>query len=289
MSAHSLSPLIALVDDDLPFLNETAARIQSLGFRAAIWFRPRLAFRFLRRALPDAVLLDLDMPYESGYQILDKLRSCSRTARIPVLLLTWRDEQDARIEGFERGLDDFLAKPFHSAELRLRLEAVLRRHRESAAEQSGAGFARLAAGRKFQGRIYALRRAPGLATDQRLFANLAHRLRDRLARVAPGGLAAVEAGLLDENWILFAPPVLPAAAETLLREIMARDLALADRLAARLPRVGFSAGADGLLHPSRSGGFRVYETRLSGELSGEAICGVLDEWPTRTRYCTADL
>lgn len=289
MSASSLPPLIALVDDDLPFLSETAARIETLGFRAAIWFRPRLAFRFLRRALPDAVLLDLDMPYESGYQILDKLRSCSRTARIPVLLLTWRDEQEARIEGFERGLDDFLAKPFHSAELRLRLEAVLRRHRESAAEQSGAGFASLAAGRKFRGRVYALRRAAGLASGERLFANLAHRIRDRLARVAPGGLAAVGAGVLDDTWIFLCPPELPAAAETLVREIIARDLALADRLAMRLPRIGYTAGADGLLRPATPGGFRLYETRLSGELSAEAICAVLEEWPARTRYCNADL
>lgn len=289
VSGHSLPPLIALVDDDLPFLSETAARIQTLGFRPAIWFRPRLAFRFLRRALPDAVLLDLDMPYESGYQILDKLRSCSRTARIPVLLLTWRDEQDARIEGFERGLDDFLAKPFHSAELRLRLEAVLQRHRESAAEQSGAGFAPLAPGRKFQGRIYALRRAAGLASGERLFANLAHRVRDRLARVAPGGLAAVGAGLLDENWIFLTPPELPAAAEALVQEIIARDLTLADRLAARLPRVGFTAGADGLLRAARSDGFRAYAARLSGELSAEAIRSVLEEWPARTRFCTADL
>jgi DNA-binding response OmpR family regulator len=275
-------PLIALVDDDLPFLTETAARIQNLGFRAAIWFRPRLAFRFLRRALPDAVLLDLDMPYESGYQVLDKLRSCSLTARIPVLLLTWRDEQDARIEGFERGLDDFLAKPFHSAELRLRLEAVLRRHRESAAAQSGLGFAQLDPARKLHGRVFALRRAPGSAADARLFSNLAHRMRDRLARVAPGGLAAVEAGALGEDWIFFAPRDLPPAAEPLLREVFARDLALADRLATR-------PGADGFLRPASPAGFRAFEARLSGAMLGTAIRSVLEEWPARTRFSTADL
>lgn len=286
---HLPPPLIALVDDDLPFLTETAARIQSLGFRAAIWFRPRLAFRFLRRALPDAVLLDLDMPYESGYQVLDKLRSCSLTARIPVLLLTWRDEQAARIEGFERGLDDFLAKPFHSAELRLRLEAVLRRHRESAAEQSALGFAPLAAARKFQGRVFALRRAPGLSSDSQLFANLAHRLRDRLARLAPGGLAAVEAGALGEDWIFFLPQDLRPAAEALAREIFARDLALADRLALRLPRAGFTPGTDGLLRPLAPGGFRAYEARLSSELSAEAIRSVLEEWPANAGFVTADL
>lgn len=130
---------VALVDDDVEFLDDTAAVLRAGGCETFACHRPHLAFRFLRRLEPDAVLLDLDMPGRSGFQVLMQLRASRRTAQLPVLLLTAHDTPAARVEGFETGLDDFVTKPFFGRELLFRLEAVVRRHRESVQRRSVIG------------------------------------------------------------------------------------------------------------------------------------------------------
>jgi two-component system copper resistance phosphate regulon response regulator CusR len=65
------------------------------------------------------------VPGGSGYTVLDRLRETHR--HVPVLILTARDEVQDRVEGLERGADDYLVKPFAFAELLARLRAVLRR------------------------------------------------------------------------------------------------------------------------------------------------------------------
>lgn len=73
----------------------------------------------------DAAVLDLAVPGGSGYDVLAELRGLERG--VPVLLLTARDSVQDRVEGLERGADDYLVKPFAFAELLARLRALLRR------------------------------------------------------------------------------------------------------------------------------------------------------------------
>jgi len=73
----------------------------------------------------DAAILDLGVPGGSGYDVLAALRKSDPGA--PVLILTARDAVDDRVEGLERGADDYLVKPFAFAELVARLRALLRR------------------------------------------------------------------------------------------------------------------------------------------------------------------
>ena len=70
----------------------------------------------------DLIILDVMMPGESGTDLLSDLR---RTSRVPVLMLTAMAEPSDRIEGLERGADDYLAKPFEPRELLLRIRNVL--------------------------------------------------------------------------------------------------------------------------------------------------------------------
>jgi DNA-binding response OmpR family regulator len=77
------------------------------------------AYRF------DAAILDLMVPGGSGYEVLAELRARGRD--VPCLILTARDAVDERVEGLERGADDYLVKPFAFAELLARLRALLRR------------------------------------------------------------------------------------------------------------------------------------------------------------------
>ncbi|MBI4005500.1 MAG: response regulator [Gammaproteobacteria bacterium] len=73
----------------------------------------------------DAVILDLNLPGQSGLDILSKLRNSSKT--LPVLILTARDTLDNKIEGLDHGADDYMVKPFDLDELAARLRALIRR------------------------------------------------------------------------------------------------------------------------------------------------------------------
>lgn len=73
----------------------------------------------------DAAILDLMVPGGTGYDVLCDLRAGERP--VPVLILTARDTLEERVEGLERGADDYLVKPFAFAELLARLRALLRR------------------------------------------------------------------------------------------------------------------------------------------------------------------
>lgn len=79
----------------------------------------------------DCVILDIMLPGMDGLTVLERLRADG--VETPILMLTAKDTIDNKIEGFRKGADDYLVKPFHREELLLRLEAILRR-------TGGAGF-----------------------------------------------------------------------------------------------------------------------------------------------------
>ncbi|MFZ5625180.1 MAG: ATPase, T2SS/T4P/T4SS family [Gemmatimonadota bacterium] len=78
---------------------------------------------------PDVVILDLNLPGVDGYTVLSKMRSHPSTARIPVIVLTAKGDEDNEVRVFELGADDFLTKPFRARALSARLDALLARRR----------------------------------------------------------------------------------------------------------------------------------------------------------------
>src|SRR5207237_9530588 len=74
---------------------------------------------------PDAIVLDLLMPNVDGLETARRLRGTGN--RTPILMLTARDEVEARVAGLDAGADDYVVKPFALAELLARLRALLRR------------------------------------------------------------------------------------------------------------------------------------------------------------------
>ena len=119
---------ILIVEDD-PMIGSSLMRGLTDEGYTADWVRDGLAAEaVLRDRLGEfqLALLDWGLPHKSGIEVLRALRAGGNN--IPVLILTARDSLADRVEGLDRGADDFLVKPFEFAELKARMRALLRRH-----------------------------------------------------------------------------------------------------------------------------------------------------------------
>jgi PAS domain S-box-containing protein len=95
------------------------------------------ALTLINEALPDLVLSDMMMPVMDGKAMLEKIRSDQATENLPVIFLSARAGEEARIDGLEAGADDYLVKPFSAAELltKVRAQIKINKARGLAAEQ----------------------------------------------------------------------------------------------------------------------------------------------------------
>ncbi len=108
------------------------------------------ALEAARARRPDLVLTDVMMPRLDGFGLLEALRSDAQTKTVPVIMLSARAGEEARIEGLARGADDYLIKPFSARELlgRIRSQLELHRLREQAANEREQLLAREKAARR---------------------------------------------------------------------------------------------------------------------------------------------
>ena len=118
------TPHILVVDDDTRLRDLLRKYLRDNGFRVTTAATADEAYRKLGGLEFDLLVVDVMMPGQNGLDFTAKLR---RESAVPILLLTAMGEPESRIEGFERGADDYLAKPFEPRELVLRIEAILRR------------------------------------------------------------------------------------------------------------------------------------------------------------------
>ena len=95
----------------------------------------RAALPELIRAVPDLVILDVNMPGMSGWELCAILRRQTNTRGVPILFLTGRQELKDRITAMQLGGSDFLAKPFGADELRRKVRAVFEREPDETTEE----------------------------------------------------------------------------------------------------------------------------------------------------------
>ncbi|MEW5980913.1 MAG: response regulator transcription factor [Acidobacteriota bacterium] len=85
------------------------------------------ALRSVSVAVPDLVILDLNLPTTSGFEVCRQLRGRPDTSHVPIIVLTARTSESDRVRGLDLGADDYVTKPFSLRELSARVRAVLRR------------------------------------------------------------------------------------------------------------------------------------------------------------------
>src|SRR3989339_1188657 len=89
---------------------------------------------------PDLIILDVNMPKLSGFEVLEKIRENGSTCLTPVIMLTSQAKTKDRITGIKLGADEYLNKPFEPFEIVARVEGLLKRTRESLAAKPLTGF-----------------------------------------------------------------------------------------------------------------------------------------------------
>lgn len=131
-----------LVIEDDPELNRQL--VEALGDAGYAVDRAYdgLEGQFLGETEPyDAIVLDIGLPKLDGISVLESWRRAGKTT--PVLILTARDRWSDKVQGFDAGADDYVAKPFHMEEVLARLRALLRRATGHASSEMSCGAVRL--------------------------------------------------------------------------------------------------------------------------------------------------
>jgi CheY-like chemotaxis protein len=118
---------VLLVDDEDQLRRVMRDLLEREGYRVAEAQNGIEALDQVDRHAPDIVVLDLNLPGLDGYGVLSHLRSRPATAKIPVVVLTARGDEDNEVRVLELGADDFLSKPFRARALSARLKTILGR------------------------------------------------------------------------------------------------------------------------------------------------------------------
>jgi CheY-like chemotaxis protein/MinD-like ATPase involved in chromosome partitioning or flagellar assembly len=133
---------VLIVDDDGQTLRLVGLMLERQGYKVVIANNGFQGLRSARIEQPDAILLDVMMPDMDGYEVTRLLRKNPETTHIPILMFTARSQMEDKLTGYEAGVDEYLTKPIHPAELIAHLRAVLARHptRESTSTRQNRGY-----------------------------------------------------------------------------------------------------------------------------------------------------
>ena len=120
-------PLILVADDDPDILSLVMLRLERDGYELIGAPDGERAVEEALERTPDLALIDVSMPKLDGYEVTERLRQHEPTSAIPIILLTARVQDSDVARGIEAGADDYVKKPFSTADLRTRVQAALGR------------------------------------------------------------------------------------------------------------------------------------------------------------------
>ena len=119
-----INKTILVVDDEIKVCELIRAYLEKEEYKVIIALDGKNALEQVYSNSPDLILLDLNLPYVDGLEVCKIVR---RNSRVPIIMLTARDEEDDKIIGLELGADDYITKPFSPREVVSRVKALFRR------------------------------------------------------------------------------------------------------------------------------------------------------------------
>jgi DNA-binding response OmpR family regulator len=127
---------IALIEDDADLAYTMRLNLERQGYTVTHFDNGHAGLVAVQHGGFDFLILDLNLPDLDGFTICRELRRDSRTASLPILILTARTSEADRVMGLELGADDYLGKPFSVRELLARVAAILRRSKGAESDAS---------------------------------------------------------------------------------------------------------------------------------------------------------
>ena len=118
---------ILIIDDDVDTLRLVGLMLQRQGYQISAATNGEQGLSKALEEKPDIILLDVMMPDLDGYEVTRRLRKNPTTQSTPILMFTAKTQLDDKVTGFEVGVDDYLTKPTHPAELQAHVKALLGR------------------------------------------------------------------------------------------------------------------------------------------------------------------
>ncbi len=118
-------PLIVIVEDEAELAALIAGTLERADMHTQICTRAQHALKFLKRNFANLLLLDINLPDQSGFALAEELKTAGIS--IPIIFLTGNIEETSKVHGLDMGGDDYITKPFSYTELVARIHAVLRR------------------------------------------------------------------------------------------------------------------------------------------------------------------
>ena len=119
--------LIYIVEDDENIREIETIALKNSNYMVCGFDKAKDFYKKLDEIVPDLVILDVMLPDESGYDILNKLRKNPLTKQLPIIMVTAKTTEMDMIKGLDQGADDYIKKPFSVMELITRVKALLRR------------------------------------------------------------------------------------------------------------------------------------------------------------------
>ncbi|MEH2155870.1 hybrid sensor histidine kinase/response regulator [Nostoc sp.] len=113
---------ILVVDDTPDNLRLLSAMLTAQGFEVRKALNGKMALTACQMVLPDVILLDINMPGMDGYEVCQQLKADDKTCEVPVIFISALDDVVDKVKAFDVGGVDYIAKPFHGAEVVLRIE-----------------------------------------------------------------------------------------------------------------------------------------------------------------------
>ncbi len=123
-----MAPRILIADDNVDMIDGLSWYLEAAGFEVLIAGNGRKALELFATEKPDVVILDIMMPEIDGVTVCETIR---RQSGVYIMMLSAREGEIDKIRALDKGADDYVTKPFSSAELVSRIKALLRRSRQT--------------------------------------------------------------------------------------------------------------------------------------------------------------
>jgi two-component system, OmpR family, KDP operon response regulator KdpE len=131
MSAAPLRVLV--IDDEPPIRKLLRVGLTAHGYQTIEASSGKMALELLGREPPDLIVLDLGLPDMQGQELLRTMRA--RNDRVPIVVLSSRDDEASKVQALDSGADDYVTKPFGMDELLARMRAALRHQLQTSGER----------------------------------------------------------------------------------------------------------------------------------------------------------